>query len=82
MITKDENTPHSPKASGVYRRVNIGVTIKGNIYMIMLLTDIFALFCISGDFNMFPILLLKIYIFLVMVYSTWLFHVDQAQASS
>ncbi len=50
--------------------------------MIMLLTDIFALFCISGDFNMFPILLLKIYIFLVMVYSTWLFHVDQAQASS
>lgn len=62
IVTNDEKTPHSPKASGVYRRVRIGVTIIGNIYMIMLLTEIFALFFISGVVSMSFSLFFKTYI--------------------
>ena len=49
IATNAENTPHSPNASGVYRRVSIGVTNNGNMYMRMLLTEIFTLFRIRED---------------------------------
>ena len=48
IATNDENTPHSPNDSGVYRRVSIGVTMTGNMYIMMLLTDILAVFLTSG----------------------------------
>ena len=63
IATKEENTPHSPKASGVYSRVKIGVTTIGNIYIIMLLRDIFAVFLTSGVLNILFILLFKFKIF-------------------
>ena len=40
----EENIPHSPNAAGPYRRDNIGVTIIGNTYIIILLTDNLAVF--------------------------------------
>ena len=52
MATNDENTPHSPNDSGVYKRVRMGVTMMGSMYMIMLLTDILAVFLTSGLENM------------------------------
>lgn len=50
IVIKEENTPHSPKGSGPYRRDNIGVTITGNRYMRMLLNDILAVFRTKGEF--------------------------------
>lgn len=40
----EEKMPHSPNAVGPYRRDNIGVTIIGNTYIIILLTDNLAVF--------------------------------------
>jgi hypothetical protein len=63
IVIKDENTPHSPKESGEYRRDNIGVTTIGNKYMIILLKDILAVLIIRDELNILFIFLVKTYIF-------------------
>lgn len=62
IVMKEEKTPHSPNAEGVYRRVKIGVTMMGSRYMMILLTDILAVSLNNAEFNMFVNRVVKMYI--------------------
>lgn len=71
VIATEENTPHSPKSIGKYKRDNIGVTTIGSRNMTKLLLDIFIVFSNSELSLIFFIMFLKTYIFLARVRSTW-----------
>ena len=70
MTMKEENIPHSPKSLGVYKRVKIGVTISGNIYIMRLLTDILAVSFSSEVLSMSFSLVFKTYTFGVKGHNT------------
>lgn len=53
IVIIEENTPHSPKQAGEYRRDKIGVTMIGNTYMMILLEESFAVFITNVRFFIF-----------------------------
>lgn len=72
MVIIEENTPHSPKQVGEYRRDKIGVTMIGNTYMMILLEESLAVFITNALFFIF-FNVFKICIYSLMVYNTSLF---------